>query len=209
MAKATLRLVFTYVFISCPVFAEDKGCFGEVFEIAETDLIEEIQGKLLKLQQSGELEIIQKKIQREVVKRIEEPMAVEGIIHTQKERTFEFDPTIEVTMDLKDYKGKVFAKKGDRYNPLDYVNLTKPLLFIDGNEESHIEWAKLKLSKQKYAKIILVSGNPLKLQKLLRTSIYFDQYGLITKKLGIKQVPAIVFQETRKRMLTIKEEFPK
>jgi conjugal transfer pilus assembly protein TraW len=197
------------------VFAEDKGCFGEVFEIAEIDLIEEIQGKLLKLQQSGELETIQKKIQREVVKRIEEPTAVEGIIHTQKERTFEFDPTIEVTMDLKDHKGKIFAKKGDRYNPLDYISFTKPLLFIDGNEGSHIEWAKLKLSKQKYAKIILVSGNPLKLQELLGIPIYFDQYGLITKKLGIKQVPAIVFQgeyrsqETRKRMLTIKEEFPK
>ena len=58
----------------------------------------------------------------------------------------------------------------------------------------------------KNVKIILIAGSPLKLSEELGIPIYFDQYGLITKKLRIKQVPAMVFQETGNKVLTIREE---
>lgn len=200
------KIILVCVCLISNSFSEDKGVFGAVFEIVEDDIVELIQGKLKKLQDGRELESIQKKIQTDVIKGIKEPRGLNGITCTSTPRKFLFDPTIELNEDLKDNKGKVFAKAGSRYNPLDYISMTKPLIFIDGEGEDQVFWAKLKLIKYKNGKLILVSGKPLKLQKRLKRDVYFDQYGKITDKLGIKQVPAIVYQEKGQKVLTVSEE---
>ena len=198
-------LIVTFLFnLYC--FGKDKGVYGELFEIEEKDLLEEVMSKLKKLEENGELKGIQEGIQKRIVKNIEEPRSVEGVIKTKKARIFEFDPTIELTEDLKDQKGKIFARKGDKHNALDYITYSKTLLFIDGEDEEQIEWAKLKLLKHKKVKIILVKGKPLNLQERLKRPIYFDQYGIITKRVGVKQVPARVWQEEGKKVLTVSEE---
>ena len=184
----------------------DKGVYGELFEIEEKDLLEHVTSRLKDLEEKGELKWIQDGIQKRIMKNIEEPRDIDGIIKTKEARVFEFDPTIEVTEDLKDRKGRIFAKKGDKYNALNYITYSKTLLFIDGNDEEQIEWAKLKLLKHKNVKIILVKGKPLKLQERLKRPIYFDQYGIITKRMGIKQAPARVWQEEGKKVLTVSEE---
>ena len=185
---------------------KDKGVYGELFEIEEKDLLEHVTLRLKDLEGNGELKGIQEGIQKRIVKNIEEPRDIDGIIKTKEARIFEFDPTIEVTENLKDQKGRIFAKKGDKYNALNYITYSKTLLFIDGNDEEQIEWAKLKLLKHKNVKIILVKGKPLKLQERLKRPIYFDQYGIITKRMGIKQAPARVWQEEGKKVLTVSEE---
>lgn len=185
---------------------KDKGVYGELFEIEEKDLLEHVTSRLKDLEEKGELKWIQDGIQKRIMKNIEEPRDIDGIIKTKEARVFEFDPTIEVTEDLKDRKGRIFAKKGDKYNALNYITYSKTLLFIDGNDEEQIEWAKLKLLKHKNVKIILVKGKPLKLQERLKRPIYFDQYGIITKRMGIKQAPARVWQEEGKKVLTVSEE---
>lgn len=198
-------LIVTFLFnLYC--FGKDKGVYGELFEIEEEDLLEQVMSKLKKLEENGELKGIQEGIQKRIVKNIEEPRDIDGIIKTKEARIFEFDPTIEVTENLKDQKGRIFAKKGDKYNALNYITYSKTLLFIDGNDEEQIEWAKLKLLKHKNVKIILVKGKPLKLQERLKRPIYFDQYGIITKRMGIKQAPARVWQEEGKKVLTVSEE---
>ena len=164
---------------------KDKGVYGELFEIEEKDLLEHVTSRLKKLEENGELKWIQDGIQKRIMKNIEEPRDIDGIIKTKEARIFEFDTTIEVTENLKDQKGRIFAKKGDKYNALNYITYSKTLLFIDGNDEEQIEWAKLKLLKHKNVKIILVKGKPLKLQERLKRPIYFDQYGIITKRMGI------------------------
>jgi conjugal transfer pilus assembly protein TraW len=187
--------------------AENFGVFGETFSVDEPDLIEQIHAKLMELQKKKKLQTIQNEIQKRVISNLKNPIAVQGIIHTEIPRTFEFDPTVKITIDLKDHNGKIFAKEGEYFNPLDQIKMTKIILFLDGDEESHIKWA---LSKQKNRTscVILIKGSPLKLQKYFDQSIYFDQYGALTAKLGIRQVPAIVLQEQDKKVLTITEEMP-
>ena len=203
-----LNIFLSFILLIENSFAEDKGVFGAVFEIVEDDIVELIQGKLKRLHETGDLDSIKKKIQNEIVKGIREPDSIKGIGRTSTPRKFVFDPTIELNEDLKDNKGKIFAKAGSRYNPLDYINMTKPLIFIDGTDEDQVIWAKLKLIKHKYGKLILISGKPLKLQERLKRDVYFDQYGKITTKLGITQVPTIVYQEEGQKVLTVSEEIP-
>ena len=190
--------------------AQDLGVFGETFEIAEEDLLQHMMNKLQKINQTGELKIAQKQIQEKIRQNIEKPKAVQGITDTEKEREFKFDPTITVTQDLSDHNGKVFARAGEQFNPLDQVKMS-PMLFIDGENEKQITWALKKISEKKifrhdFAKIVLVKGSPFDLQEKLNRQIYFDQQGLLTKKLGIEHVPAIVFQQPWEKVLTIREE---
>ena len=70
--------------------------------------------------------------------------------------------------------------------------MTNPLLFIDGDESIQLTWAFRMLKIHPLAKIIFVKGAPLKIMEEIGLTIYFDQHGGITKKLGITQVPAIV-----------------
>ena len=205
-------LVLFLVLVTFFVEAKDLGVFGETFKIIEKDLLEHIKIRLVQMQQDGSLEIESNKIKEKILVNVRTPQAVENIKHTETERTFEYDPTVELTRDLTDHKGNVFAKKGDRFNPLDMVSLSKPLLFIDGNENTHIKWANAKINKNNLCRIILVKGSPLDLRssfapgKELGRDIFFDQHGTLTTKLGIKNVPAIVFQKEGEKVLTVREE---
>ncbi len=188
------------------VFGKDLGTFGETFEIEERDLLEDITSKLHALQNSGQLAQEKAKIEARIKESILHPQAVEHVTHTQKKREFQFDPTITITRDLSDHNGRIFAKKGQKFNPLQQVTWSKTLLFIDGEDGKQIQWATRKIQKNNLCKIILVRGAPLNIQKKLQRDIYFDQHGLLTTKLGIQHVPAIVFQKRGEHVLTIIEE---
>ena len=140
------------------------------------------------------------------------PNAVQCISYAETRREYVFDPSIIVTRNLFDHRGRIFAHKGDRFNPLDNVTM-RPLLFIDGENEKHVKWAVSKLSDSKIyrhdqGKIVLIKGSPLDLQKKLSREIYFDQFGLLSRKLKIKHVPAIVYQNRNDKVLTIVEDLP-
>lgn len=188
------------------VEAEDLGIFGETFEIQEKDLLEQILFKLRALQERGLLEREKEKVVRSIKDMIFHPMEVEGINHSQKTREYKFDPTITLTRDLCNHRKLIFAKKGEKFNPLDKLSLTKPLLFIDGEDEKQIQWALRKIKDNEQGKIILINGYPLNLQEKLQRDIFFDQQGVLTRKLGIQHVPAIVIQKTGEKVLTVREE---
>ena len=81
------------------------------------------------------------------------------------------------------------------------------LFFIDADDKRQINWALDNVKKYDYMKYILVKGNIKDAGKILNDRIYFDQHGLITRKLGIKHIPCIVKQEEKqeKKKLQIQE----
>ncbi len=173
----------------------DHGVLGETFAIDEKNLIEVIMQKLHKLQVYGKLGAYQQQIQDRVKKGIKRPTPVPDIVHTQTPRSYTFDPSIIVNQDLKDQHGRVFYQKGAIVNPLTIQPMTKPLLLIDGDDTDHLTWAFKMLKTYPLAKIILVKGAPLKIMQEIGLTIYFDQFGNICKKFGIKQVPALISQQ--------------
>ena len=173
----------------------DYGVLGEVFDIQEQDLIEVIMQKLHTLQENGQLETYQHQIQAKVKESIERPRPIKDVVHTKTPRAYTFDPSIVVSKDLKDQNGNVFYKNGTKVNPLTIRPMTKPLLLIDGDETNHLTWALKMLKTYPLAKIIFVKGAPLKIMKEIGLTIYFDQQGVICKKFGIKQVPALITQK--------------
>ncbi|OJX11907.1 MAG: type-F conjugative transfer system protein TraW [Caedibacter sp. 37-49] len=181
-----------FLLLTSSVPAKDLGCHGEVFKIKEESLLEVIKHRLLKMQESGSLKTYQKQLAEHSKKKALNPDPVKGITKTTSPRIFYYDPTITLPQDLKDQDGRVFARREDRANPLQITPLTKGMIFIDGEDEHQVKWA---LRQSLTSKIILVKGSPLTLEETYSRRFYFDQLGLLTKKLGISQVPARVSQD--------------
>jgi len=180
--------------VSSPLMAKDFGTQGTLSIIEEHDPIALIQKKLRGMIERGELEAHNLELQKKTRASVERPKPVEGLAKTQEAKVFYVDPTYVVPEDLKDHTGKVFAPKGSKINPLETVSLSQTLLFFDGDDEDQKAFAEAK-HRSDPVKLILVKGEPLSLSEELKSFVYFDQAGTLTKKLGIVHVPALVTQE--------------
>lgn len=176
------------------VQGKDLGAFGPTFPILEKSLIGHILERLKTLEHNGGLQKHNDIITKKMMERIQNPEPVKGLSHTRTPKRYTFDPSIVVSKDLTDHTGKVFYTKGTRVNPLHTRPLTKPLIFIDGDESHHHTWLQKQLIQHPNAKIILVKGNPFKGMDHYDRPLFYDQGGTLTSKLGIRHVPAKVTQ---------------
>lgn len=190
--------------------AKDFGVRGKIAPIVEENPIVLIQSKLKIMEERGELEQHNRELQKKTRMAIERPKPVEGIFKAKESRIFYYDPTYIIPEDLKDHMGRIIHPKGKRINPLETVSLSQNLLFFDGDDDEQVAFAKEKLTEklaESSVKLILVKGAPLAFSEELKVPVYFDQSGLLTKKLGIRHVPALVTQERlRLRIEEIKRE---
>lgn len=183
--------------------ARDFGVRGTISPIEEQDPIVLIQSKLKRMEGKGDLKRHQKALQEKTRAVVERPHPVEGVSKAQEFRVFYYDPTFVVREDITDHQGRVIHKKGTKINPLETVSLSEDLLFFDGDDPEQKEWAQRTLAKSlgtqedktPLVKLILVKGAPLALAEEWKVPVYFDQGGLLVKKLGIRHVPARVSQE--------------
>lgn len=187
------------LFFWCPFFsvhAKDFGARGEVFQIVEEDFSD-----LLKQRAQGlDIQAFQGSLKHHVSQW--SPQPVKGLRTTTQPRTFTFDPTYVVQEDLKDHEGRVFAPRGLRMNPLKILPFKGKLAFIQGDAPAQLSWAQ----GLEETKVILVSGSPRDLMKKTGMTLYFDQGGFLTKRLGIQQVPALVVQEGDRLRIDEKRE---
>lgn len=190
------------IFCVLPCDAKDLGIVGTTFEIHEKSLLKVIQERLQDLQVSGKLAEHQKELQERVRQSIDRPRPVEGLQHATTYQSREYDPSFVLGKDIKDHEGNLIATAGTKYNPLYYHSFGKPLLLIDGEDVSQVFWA---LSQE--GKVVLTQGTPLLLTKEHQRTFFFDQSGLLVKKLGIKYVPTKVSQNGE--LLLIEEINPK
>jgi len=121
---------------------------------------------------------------------------VAGLRTAEATRTFYFDPTFTLDHNVQDDKGHLLFPAGTRKNPLEIVSLSKRLLFFDARDRRQVARARDLIDfYHGHVKPILVGGSYLDLMKSWRMSVYYDQQGVLTRRLGITRVPAIVSQE--------------
>ena len=184
--------IFGILVTSAELQAKDFGTQGHSFAIIEEDFLEVINAKLTKINWDE----FNKKVQNKTKEYIERPIALVGIAKSKESKAFFYDPTYVLDQEVRDHKNRLIHSAGTKVNPLGFAPLREALIFIDGDDETQIKLAlKLRKEKQEKLKIILVKGSPLRLQREEKIWIYFDQGGILTSKLGITRVPALVTQE--------------
>jgi conjugal transfer pilus assembly protein TraW len=162
-------------------------------------MLEEIEALLREKERSGELARLAEEGRQRSMQSAESPIAVAGMEPATVARTWYWDPSYRVPQTYSTPDGQVFARAGDVFNPLEFLNFSKRLVFIDGRSEAQVQWAKDVLrSKGLPVKIILVAGRPLELGRQWHSPVYFDQGGAIVRRLGLRRVPAVVSQEGKR-----------
>jgi len=219
MRNKSLLLIIV-LSLSNITFAKDFGKQGTAFEIKEEGFVSMMQRKL----KGVNLAEHEKKMQGLAEKRVEEPTPIQGITKATKTISHSFDPSYILDEDLFLPCGKLLYANGTRLNPLDHMEWNGKIVFIDGRDQAQITWVKdnyLKLksvsneNRQELpqnlnsqnrdntlltptysdAKIILMGGRPLELEREVGLPIYFDQFGELTSRFNITHVPAIVEQD--------------
>jgi conjugal transfer pilus assembly protein TraW len=182
-----------------PARAVDAGVIGPTYEIAEPHLLRFIEQRLRQKEANGELQRLQEEARTRGIDAVRHPEPVAELTTTQAKRTFYFDPTYVLDRNVSDAQGGLMFAAGTRTNPLDIVSLSRRLFFFDARDPRQVAQAR-SLMKRYDGKVkpILTAGSYLDLMQAWRFPVYYDQHGLLTKRLGIRQVPALVSQEGRR-----------
>lgn len=178
------------------VYANNVGVMGETYSIIEQDFLEYIHARIVLMQKSGELQLLQNRLQQDAVNYRDRPKKVEDITRTTENKTWLFDPAIVLDHDVITPGGKLIAKAGTIVNPLNFITLSKTLIFYNANDPEQVRWVADQDKKLKGRdKLILIDGSVLSQEKQFKKTIYFDQAGRLTSRFGITHVPVIVFQQ--------------
>jgi conjugal transfer pilus assembly protein TraW len=196
-----IRVVFCFFIFSSPLTAKDLGVHGKLFPIEEESLLEYIKRQAGALSNEERVEI-EESCKKKIAERIKEPKCVQGLGIAKRYRCFFYDPSITANAEIKDSRGNVIVKKGMRVNPLRAHSLPEVLLFFDGTDDEHIRFAQ---EHNKSSFWVLVKGRPLDLEEEKQRAVYFDQLGVLVRKLGIQNIPARVSQEGNRLKI---EEIP-
>jgi conjugal transfer pilus assembly protein TraW len=197
MSRATMSLlVAAMLVVGGKAGAVDLGTIGPTYEIAEPHLLAFIEQRLREKERSGELQRLAEAARARGIDTVRQPPPVEGIRTTERPRTFYVDPTFTLDRNITDPQGRLMFAAGTRKNPLEVVSLSRHLLFFDARDPRQVKHAR-ELSGRYAGRIkpILTGGSYLDLMKDWRVPVYYDQSGTLTRRFGIRQVPALVSQD--------------
>lgn len=176
--------------------ALDLGVIGPTYGIQEPHLLADIQRRLREKERSGELRRLMEEARSRGVDAVRSPVPVSGLSVTPRARSYYVDPTFTLDRNVIDAQGGLMFAAGTRKNPLEIVSLSKRLLFFDARDPRQVARARQLVSTDgSRVKPILTGGSYLDLMKAWRTPVYYDQQGILTRRLGLRHVPAMVSQE--------------
>lgn len=191
LAAATLLLTLP------ALHATDLGTVGPTYAITEPHLLRMIEQRLREKEQSGELARLQQAARERGIAAVRQPAPLAGLAPTRHPRTFYVDPSFTLDRNVFDDKGNLMFAAGTRKNPLEVVTLSRQLLFFDARDKMQVASASALMARAPGGRIkpILTGGSYLDLMKSWRIPVYYDQHAVLTRRLGIAQVPALVSQE--------------
>ncbi|MDD3449956.1 MAG: type-F conjugative transfer system protein TraW [Gammaproteobacteria bacterium] len=182
---------------------EDLGVVGTLYPISEPDLLETIHARLRSLDAQGELASLEATARERMRAYAEHPEGIR-LPRAARERVRYFDPTLVVPADIRDHRGHLIHAAGTTINPLDYLNLSRELLFFDGDDPLQAAWVRARLEERGAARVraIATNGPVLELMRRWGLRVYFDQRGRLAEHFGITALPTRIRQAGRLLELT-------
>lgn len=177
----------------------DLGVIGPVYPVIEPDMLRAIEARLREKARTGELARLEREGIARAERTLNEPRPVEGLARATAHRVRYLDPGVRFDREVRAPDGSSVVPAGAHVNPLDYVSLSSALLFFDARDRDQVRHAAaLHARYPGRLKPILVGGSYVALTRAWRTRVYYDQGGALVRRLGIRQVPALVTQEGRR-----------
>ncbi len=112
----------------------DLGRRGEVWEIAENDLVDEMKSRI------GQIDLEAHK--QHAIDNFWSSAKFMDLPHAKEDRHYLFDPSVEVLQDIVTPSGAVIARAGERFNPLKLMPFSKTLVIFDATDAAQSAYAK-------------------------------------------------------------------
>lgn len=188
----------------------DLGQQGPVYEIVEPDLIEEMKRRAAAIDWEAK--------KNEVIARYWGNQKYEDFEKAEVTRTFEIDPTVIVTADIKDADGVLIRKAGERINPLEIRPFSKEVIFFDATDKEQRARVQFYTKKRDAAakgfvdRIYISSKfDPQKgwegykeLTDWLEAPLYQLQPGL-AERFGVERLPSVVSADNTRKVFVVRE----
>jgi len=177
----------------------DLGVIGPVYPVIEPDMLRAIEAKIREKARTGELARLEREGIARAERTLNDPRPIEGLARATTHRVSYLDPSVHFDREVRAPDGTSVVPAGARVNPLEYVTLSSTLLFFDARDRDQVRHAAaLRARHPGEIKPILVGGSFVELMRAWRTRVYYDQGGVLVRRLGIRQVPALVTQEGKR-----------
>ena len=184
----------------------DLGKYGTTYEIAEVDLIEVMKERAGKLDGS--------KIQERMTKQFWTNYKFTALTPAQKDKKLIYDPSITVQEDIVTPDGKVIARAGQTFNPLDSIPFTKKIVVFNATRKNEVDYviSLQRQSKKEGHGLILMTTEVQRdtgWEHLQEVQSHFDYpvYMLnanIAKRFHIMHTPTVIHADTDHFIITEK-----
>lgn len=186
------------VILAVQANSEDLGAIGKTYAIGEQNLMDYIKSRATTLVNNGQWENLRKKAVRDTETKIDHPPVIAGIYPTVESSIRYFDPAVRINQDVVNpYDKSIIAHKGQIVNPTTYMAFNNELIFIDGRDQSQVEYALSESKRSPFqTSIVLIAANNFRdLLKQKQHLFFYDQGAALTKKFNIRHVPTIIYQD--------------
>lgn len=203
--RTTLAILF--VLASFSSNSEDLGAKAQAYK-TDPSGADQLRELARKKQQSPEVARFWEDYRAKTLEAIKHPQPL-GIPTSLQSRTEMRDLRFQFQSDFRDEKGRVLVPRGTVVEPLKIKPMMFKMLFIDGRDQSQIDYA-IKRGNEFPLKIILTAGSPLELRQRYKDTpwlgargvpFYFDQRKMIISSLDslygihLSSVPVELAQE--------------
>ena len=175
------------------VNAKNLGVQGAVFPIEETSLLDVIQQRLLDWQNRGELQQKVNALKKQIEHNLRHLPNLSYVTPATENRVRFFNPSVVVTRLITDDAGQILALPGQVINPLERMSLGTSLIFTNLSRKEEREWLESPQRRLKdTAIIILTGGDIMNAMERLGRRVYYDNHGVLMKRLSLQHTPTIV-----------------
>jgi len=181
--------------ISSAAHAASLGQIGQTYPVAEESALAMIMKKLHDKEQSGELKLLQNAAIKHAMSSMSNRDAVAGVSTVVMRRQHLIDPTVTYEQALTTDQGEIVLPAGTTINPLNFMSLSKRLVFFDGRDAEQVAAVQHIVRSGSNIKPILIAGFWLELTRSWKQQVYFDQKGVLSKRFGIRAVPSVISQQ--------------
>jgi len=172
----------------------DLGRFGEIYEIAEIDLLEEIKRRL------AAMDWPQK--QQQAIARFWETRKFEMLPSAQEDRNRVIDLTVTAPRDLVAANGQLIIRAGQTINPLEKMPFSLCLVVFDATEKSQVQAAQQLSCQDKKARVMYLATQLPRQDgweglKTLETTLNAPVFLLtsdVRQRFQLQHVPAVIEQ---------------
>lgn len=173
-------------------YAIDLGVFGNTYRIKEEDFLHSIERKSSQFDSQKMMNNFKEKVMTETGKvDYSFPIAVDNASYL-----IDLTYTLEQDIPMLDSSGNITGilyPKGFTFNPLDYINFTDILLFINGNRNSEVNFVKEKYADDPRAIVILTKGNVFEIAKKIKRKVYIYS-DRVASRFHISKTPSVAYQ---------------